>query len=65
MPQASNKVSGAHLRVIAPAGNTLFSKKCRSGGEPFATLYRDLNLDLPLPGTNALPLDQLTGKVEL
>ena len=41
----------------------LLSKKCRNGGEPLATLCpiwpaRDLNLRLPAPETNALPLDQ-------
>ena len=46
----------------------LLSKKCRSGGEPLATLCliwpaRDLNLRPPAPETNALPLDQLAGKV--
>ena len=44
----------------------LLSKKCRSGGEPLATLCpiwpaRDLNLRPPAPETNALPLDQLAG----
>ena len=39
------------------------SKKCRSDGEPVATLRsiwpaRDLNLRPPAPETNALPLDQ-------
>ena len=42
----------------------LLSKKCRSGGEPLATLCpilpaRDLNLRPHDPETNALPLDQL------
>ena len=45
----------------------LLSKKCRSGGEPLATLCpiwpaRDLNLRPPAPETNALPLDQLAGR---
>ena len=44
----------------------LLSKKCRSGGEPLATLCliwpaRDVNLRPPAPETNALPLDQLAG----
>ena len=44
----------------------LLSKKCRSDGEPLATLCpiwpaRDLNLRPPAPETNALPLDQLAG----
>ena len=36
-----------------------FSKKCRSGGEQLATLCSawDLNLRLPAPETNALPID--------
>ena len=42
----------------------LLSKKCLNGGEPLATLCpiwpaRRLNLRLPAPETNALPLDQL------
>ena len=44
----------------------LLSEKCRSGGEPLATLCpiwpaRDLNLIPPALETNALPLDQLAG----
>ena len=47
----------------------LLSKKCRSGGEPLATLCpiwpaQDLNLRPPSPETNALPLDQLAGLSE-
>ena len=49
-----------------PRATQLHSKKCRNGGEPFATLcpiwpVRDLNLGSPAPETNALPLDQLAG----
>ena len=41
-------------------------KKCSSSGEPFAILCPiclalDLNLRLPAPETNALPLDQQAG----
>ena len=44
----------------------LRSKKCRSGGEPLATLclirqVRDLNLWPLAPETIAFPLDQLAG----
>ena len=44
----------------------LLSKKCRSGGEPLATLCsiwpaQDMNLRPPTLKMNALPLDQLTG----
>ena len=57
------RVCGAHFRVIA-LGQQPLSKKCRSGGESLATLCPiwsawDLNLKLPAPETNALPLDQL------
>ena len=48
----------------------LLSKKCRSGSEPLATLcpiceVLDLNLRPLAPETNALPLDQLTGQLNL
>ena len=44
----------------------LLLKKCRSGGEPLATLCpiwpaQDLNLRSPAPETNTLPLDHLAG----
>ena len=44
----------------------LLLKKCRSDGEPLATLcpilpVRNLNLRLPAPETNALAFDQLAG----
>ena len=51
--------------VFAPGQHSSFRRKCRSGGEPLATLRsiwpaRDLNLKPPAPETNALPLNQLT-----
>ena len=54
---------GSSLRHCAWATQLLL-KKCHNGGEPLATLCpiwpaRDLNLRPPVPGTNALQLDQL------
>ena len=55
-------VSGAHFRVMAPAGNVARSKKFLKGGKPMATLCPispagDLNLRPPIPDVNALRLD--------
>ena len=49
-----NKSEGPHLRVIAPAGNTAFSKKFCSGRKPLAIRAsekilggRKIDIDLP------------------
>ena len=62
-PKRVTSLWGSSPRHCARA-TQLFSKKCRSGGKPLATLcpiwpVRDLNLRPPAPETNALPLDQL------
>ena len=62
-PKRVTSLWGPSPRHCARA-TQLLSKKCRSGGEPLATLCpiwpaRDLNLGPPAPETNALPLDQL------
>ena len=70
MHRSVKRVGWAYILImIALAGNTaLFLKKCRSNGEPLATLFpisssRGLNLKLPDPETNALALDQLVGRL--
>ena len=57
----SLRAISASLRLRA---THLLAKKCQCGGEPWATLYPiwpagNLNLRLPAPETNTLPLDQL------
>ena len=65
-PKRVTSLRGPSLRHCARA-TQLLSKKCCSGVEPLATLCpiwpaRDLNLWLPAPESNALPLDQLADK---
>ena len=58
---------GPSLRHCARARQLLL-KKCRSSGEPLATLSpiwpaQDLNIRLPAPETKALLLDQQAGQL--
>ena len=58
-----NELAGSISASLRPRVEQLLSKKCRSGGEPFATLRsiwpaRGLNLRPSTPETNALLLDQ-------
>ena len=59
-------VDGAHLRVVAPAGNTApfeeMSYRWRSVGNiASGFIDRDLNFQPTVSETNALPFDQLDG----
>ena len=66
-PKRVTSLHGPSPRHCARA-TLILSKKCRSGGEPLATLMcfissaRDSNVRPPAPETNASPLDQLAGQ---
>ena len=67
-PKRVTSFSGPIYASLRLRATQIFSKKCRSGGEPLTTLcliipVRDLNLRPPAPETTALPLDQLAGSL--
>ena len=49
----------AHLRIIAPAGNTALSKEMSQRWQAIGNTVSDLKLRSTAPEMNALPLDQL------
>ena len=65
-PERVTSLRGPSTRHFVCATAQLVSKKCRSGGEPLATLCpvwqtRGVNLRPPAPVTNAVTLDQMAG----
>ena len=64
--ETCNEFAGPISASLRLRAIQLISKKCRSDGEPLATLCsiwqaRDLNLRPPDPETNSLPLDYQAG----